>query len=193
MIIAFAVTLLGGVAMGFMLGIVKGLSLGMHFRTDRPVSPIPWILCAVGAGMFLLVAIGTSIYSLYFLSSSVPTEATITEIIERENDDGSKSYSPVYTYTLPDGQSFTERSTVSDGRRFQVGDTVPIRYLKASPHQSRMDYFMHHWFLPILLGCMSVGLGAVAAALRWWREKEQRWLDNRRKPSPTDDNRNAGG
>lgn len=41
-VIAFFATFLGGMALGFMSGIAKGMSLGAHFRAGRPVSPIPW-------------------------------------------------------------------------------------------------------------------------------------------------------
>jgi len=179
LVIAFVATLLGGIAIGFMMGITKGMSLGAHFQTGRPVSPVPWILCATGSGICLLVAVGTSIYTLYFLSSSEAAEAKIIEIVERKDDEGHTSYSPVYSYTLPDGENFTDRSSMSDGREYQIGDTVPIRYLKSSPHQTRIDYFSHHWFLPIFMSVFSLGLAAVAAGLRWWREKEQRWANKR--------------
>ncbi|MDR0353917.1 MAG: DUF3592 domain-containing protein [Opitutaceae bacterium] len=161
-----------------MMGITKGMSLGAHFQTNRPISPIPWILCATGSGISLLVAIGTSIYTLYFLTGSTPATATITEIIERKNDEGNTSYSSVYSYALPDGQKFTDRSSMSDGREYQVGDTIPIRYLVSSPHQSRIDYFAHHWSLPIFMIVVSLGLAAVALGLRWWREKEQQWANH---------------
>lgn len=178
-IIAFVVTLLGGMAIGFMMGITKGMSLGAHFQTGRPGSPIPWILCATGSGICLLMAIGTSIYTLYFLTASAPAIATVTEIIERKDDEGNKSYSPVYSYMLPDGQSFTDRSSMSDDGEHQVGDTIPIRYLKSSPHKSRIDYFAHHWFLPILMTAFSLSLAAVALGIRWWREREQQWANKR--------------
>jgi hypothetical protein len=178
-VIAFVAALLGGIAIGFIMGVAKGMSLGAHFRTGKPVSPIPWILCAIGSGIFLLVAIGTSIYTVYFLSGSLPSAATITEIIERKDDEGNTSFSPVYSYSLPDGQSFTDRSSMSDGRDYQVGDTIPIRYLKSSPHQSRIDYFAHHWFLPIFMTVFSVALAAAAVGLRWWRKREQKWANKR--------------
>lgn len=178
LVITFITTLLGGMAIGFMMGVTKGMSLGAHCQTGRPVSPMPWILCATGSGICLLVAVGTSIYTLYLLSSSHTAEAKITDIVERKDDEGHTSYSTVYSYALPDGESFTDRSSMSDGRVYQVGDTVPIRYLKSSPHQSRIDYFSHHWFLPIFMIVLSLGLAAVAVGLRWWREKEQRWANS---------------
>src|SRR6188768_1090491 len=109
--IAFIATLLGGMAIGFMFGIMKGMSLGASFRTGRPVSPIPWILCFIGAGVFLLTAVGSSLYSIYFLSSSIQTSAVVKEIVERKDHEGHVSRTPVYTYKDSSGKEFTDRSS----------------------------------------------------------------------------------
>lgn len=175
--IAFIATLLGGMAIGFMFGITKGMSLGASFRTGRPLSPIPWILCFIGAGVFLLTAVGSSLYSIYFLSSSIQTNAVVTEIVERKNDEGHVSRTPVYTYKDSLGKEFTGRSSTGDGREFEVGDTIPIRYLKGSPHQSRIDYFSHHWLLPIFMTIFFIVLSGLGFGLRWWRNREQQWAN----------------
>jgi hypothetical protein len=181
--IAFVATLLGGMAIGFMFGLTKGMSLGATFRTGRPVSPIPWILCFIGAGVFLLISVGSSIYSIYFLSSSIQTSAIVTEIVERKDDEGHVSRTPVYTYKDASGEEFTDRSSTGDGREFAVGDTIPIRYLKASPHQSRIDYFSHHWLLPIFMVLFSLVLIALGIGLRWWRNREQHWANKMLHPT----------
>lgn len=172
-VIAFAATL----AIGFMIGLAKGMSLDGHFRTGRPVSALPWILCFIGSGVFLLAAIGSSIYSIHFLANSVQTEAMVTEIVERKDDEGRVRRTPVYSYTDASGTTFTDRSATSDGREFAIGDTIPVRYLKISPHQSRIDYFSHHWLLPLLMAMCSVGLGGLGFGLRWWHDKEQQWAN----------------
>jgi hypothetical protein len=174
LVIAFVATLFGGMAIGFMFGIAKGMSLGATFRTGRPVSPIPWILCFIGAGIFLLAAVGSSIY---FLTSSIQTKAVITEIVERKDDDGHVSRNPVYSYKDASGQDFTDRSSTGDGRNFDVGDTIPICYLKTSPHQSRIDYFTHHWMMPLFMAAFSILLGVLSFGLRWWRNQEQEWAN----------------
>lgn len=166
-------------AIGFMLGITKGLSLGATFRTGRPVSPMPWILCFVGAGIFLLTAVGSTVYSTYFLANSIQTSAVVTEIIERKDGEGHLSRTPVYAYKDATGEKFTDRSSTSDGREFEVGDTIPIRYLKTSPHQSRIDYFSHHWFLPSFMLIFSLLLSGLGFGLRWWRNREQQWTNER--------------
>ncbi|MBK1884336.1 DUF3592 domain-containing protein [Luteolibacter pohnpeiensis] len=179
LVIAFIATLLGGIAIGFMIGITKGMSLGASFRTGRPISPIPWMLCFIGAGIFFLIAIGSSIYSIYFLSRSIQTTAVVTEVVERNDDEGHLSRTPIYTYKDASGVDFTDRSSTDDGREYVVGDTIPIRYLKTSPHQSRIDYFAHHWILPIFMAIFSILLGGLGFGLRWWRHREQQWASKR--------------
>jgi|GEM_PF-967820 len=174
LVIAFVTTLLGGMAIGFMIGITKGMTLGANLRIDRHASPIPWIMCLIGSGVFLLTAVGASIYSIYFLSSSIQTKAIITEIIERNDHEGHLRLTPVYTYKDATGKEFTDRSNTGDGREFEVGDTIPIRYLKTSPHESRIDYFSHHWFLPIFMVILSVVLGGLGFGLRWWHNGKQK-------------------
>jgi hypothetical protein len=183
LVIAFVATLLGGMAIGYMFGLTKGMSLGATFRTGRPVSPIPWIVCFIGAGIFLLATVGSSIYSIYFLTSSIQTSAVVTEIVEQKDSEGRVSRSPVYSYKNASGQDFTDRSSTGDGRDFYVGDTIPIRYLKASPHQSRIDYFGHHWMLPIFLAVFSILLGGLGFGLRWWRNREQQWANKTLHPT----------
>jgi len=184
LILAFVATFLGGIAVGFIIGIAKGITLGANFRTGRPASPIPWILCFIGSGIFLLTAIGSSIYSVYFLSSSVQTKATVIEIVERKDNEGHVKRTPIYTYTDSSGKSFTDRSSSSDGREFKVGDSIPIRYLKSSPHQSRIDYFSYHWILPIFMMIFSILLGGLGFGLRWWRNKEQQWANKACQSNP---------
>lgn len=179
LVIAFVATLLGGMAIGFFIGIAKGMTLGASFQPARPVSPIPWILCFIGSGVFLLTAVGSSIYSTYFLAGSVQTNATVTGIIESKDNEGHVSRFPVYAYESATGEKYSDRSSVGDGREFEIGDVIPIRYLKASPHQSRMDYFSHHWFLPIITAALSIALGALGFGLRWWCNQEQKWAGGR--------------
>ena len=160
-------------------GISKGFHLGAITRAGRPISPIPWIMCLIGSGTLLLGGIGSGIYSTYFIVRSVQTEATVINIVERKNEEGHVSHYPVYTYKDLSGSEFTDRSSSSDGRVFNIGDPIPIRYLKNSPHQSRVDYFSHHWVLPIILTTFSVIVAAIGFALRWWRNKEHQWLTSR--------------
>jgi hypothetical protein len=171
-ILAFLATLVGGMAIGFMFGITKGLAMGARCRTDRPLSPLPWIICLVASGIFLLAAIGSTIYSIYFLTNSTPAKATITKIVTQKNEEGHVSHTPVYTYKNSVGEEFTDRSHSGDGSGWEAGDTIPIRYLENAPNQSRIDSFSHHWLLPIVMAIFSLLLGTASFGFRWWRKKE---------------------
>lgn len=188
LVIAFVATLFLGIAIGFMAGLAKGMALGSHFRTDRPVSPIPWVLCFIGSGICLLAALGSSAYSIYFLANSTQTNAVVIEIIESKNDEGHVVRTLVYSYSNAKGETFTDRSASGDGRGFALSDAILVRYLKDSPNQSRIDDFAHHWLLPILMVVFSIMLGGLGLGLRWWREKEQQWakkrLENKECDSP---------
>jgi len=178
-----------GIFLGYLWGLTNGVALGARFQSGRPASPLWWILCFVLAGVFLLVSIGTSIYSIYFIANSLPAQATVIRIDETKDDDGNIFHKPVYTYTTKTGETFTDRTSMSDGREYQIGDIIPIRYLSSSPQESRINYFFHIWFIPIFFGGFFVAMAGVGAGLRWWQNKEQQWAYKRMQslvsPSPT--------
>lgn len=176
-VIVLTATFVGGVAFGFMMGVSKGMSLGARFRSGRPVSPIAWLMCFIGSGILLLVAIGTSIYSGYFLANSSQADGVVMEIIQHKDEDGDVSYYPAYSYSDASGKEFQGRSSMGSGPEYQVGDSIPIRYLKKFPHESRIDYFSHHWALPIIMSVLSIALIALGFCLRWWRRREQEWAN----------------
>lgn len=178
-LIAFAATFLAGLVIGFISGIARGMVLGTRFRTGRPASPIPWMLCLIGSGILLLAAAGTAAYSTWFLTASNRTTATVREIIERKDDEGQVSRTTIYTYQDSTGTSHTGETSLSGGGPSAAGDVIPVRYLKDSPGRSRIDTFLHHWFAPIFLLGWSILAGALGIWLRWWRRREQQWADKR--------------
>jgi Protein of unknown function (DUF3592) len=177
--LAIVAAFLGGTFIGFMLGLSKGVAMGLHIRADHPLSPLPWIMCFIGAGIFLLAALSSFFYSVYFLANSTQTMAVVTEIRESKDNEGGVSQSPVYAYTDATGQKFTGSPSASGGWEFKPGDSISIRYLTNSPHQSRIDGFVHHWMLPLLMGFFSIGIGGFGVALRWWRARDLKWAEQR--------------
>jgi hypothetical protein len=163
---------------GFIIGTQVGLKMGLRVKAEPP-SPVPGILCILGS-MFLIVAsIVSSIYSLYFINNSVQTKATVTEIREQKDDEGNISRYPAYEYFDSSGQQFSDTTSMSDGRKYGVGDKIPIRYLKKIPQESRIDHFSHHWLLSIIFGIAGVALAAVGAGLYWnYKRKIQLPLAN---------------
>ncbi|MDB4354157.1 DUF3592 domain-containing protein [Akkermansiaceae bacterium] len=171
------ITLVLGVIIGFTSGLNKGMKLGQNFGNQRPPSPLPPMICATIAALLLLGATGTAIYSLYFLSNSAQTTATVTHFIERKDEEGNTSYSTAYYYSTSAEETFEDRSMLGDAEDYQVGDEITVRYLIKSPHRSKIDRFVNHWGLPLTLTAFGVLLGITAIFLKWWRKKEQHWAN----------------
>lgn len=111
-------TFFGRGVIGFTLGYAKGSKSSIKLTHDHPPSPISWILCFIGSGVCLLIAICALIYSVYFLAKSEPTEGKVTDIVEHTDSEGETSRSTVYSYTTPQGDAYTDRTSTSDGREF---------------------------------------------------------------------------
>jgi hypothetical protein len=137
LIIAFIATLIFGMAIGFMFGLTKGIVLGSHLYSKRSSSPIAWVLSLILSGILMLSAVGTSIYSIYFITSSVQTQATVTELIEHKDEKGHLSWYPVYSYTAA-GEQFSDRSSIGGGGEYAVGNIITIRYLKNQTNRALM-------------------------------------------------------
>ena len=165
-IVVAIVALVAGAMIGFMVGVTVGLRTAIK-AVRQPATPLPAVLCSICAGVTLLAAIGTSVYSTYFLFGSLPTNATVIDVREQKDSEGHVSRFPVYRYTDASGTEHRDTTSSSDGREFAVGDIIPVRYLRSSPAESRIDYFSYHWLLPIFLAASSVVTAAIGAALYW--------------------------
>ena len=172
-IVVAIIALVAGVMIGFMIGVTVGLRTAIR-AVRQPPTPIPAVLCFICAAITLLAAIGTSIYSAYFLYASLPTTATIVEVREQKDSEGHFSRFPVYRYADTNGTEHRDTTSTSDGREFAVGDIIPIRYLRSSPGESRIDYFSYHWLLPILLAAVSPVTAAIGGALLWNYKRQKR-------------------
>jgi CDP-diglyceride synthetase len=165
------VIFLGGVFFGFVLGTGFGLRVGLR-ATPREPSPLTGIFCFIGAAVLLLIAIGTTAYSVHFLNASTQTEGVIVEIRESMDKDGGTVRYPVYRYHDSAGHEYTSTTSMSDGSLYAVGDRIRVRYLSGSPDTSRIDTFAHHWFLTLFAACAA----AVVAVVGWvfqWRYRTQ--------------------
>jgi hypothetical protein len=159
-------TFMLGAFAGFMLGHGFGRRAGLR-EARRPPSPLGGIFCLVGAGAMLLLAIGTTAYSVHFLAASTPTEGVVVEVRESKDKDGDISRSPVYRFHDASGHEFTSSSHLSDGTPYAIGDKLRIRYLASSPGDSRIDSFDNHWFLPLFSAWVAVVMAVVGGILRW--------------------------
>jgi hypothetical protein len=165
----FVIGMIVGIIIGVVLASVVWLKIGPRvFKAPpKPPSPLPFIFCGIGSVASLVCAVAAIAYSIYFIKSSQPATATIVELRESRDKDGNLTIYPIYEYSDTNGNKYQDTPNMSDGRRFVVGSQIPVRFLRSSPSESRIDYFSYHWLLPILMAFFSAGLAAASFVLRW--------------------------
>jgi hypothetical protein len=111
-------------------------------------------LCVV----FMLIGSGFGIYRWTYLKKAVVTEATITNLIERESDDGNTLYAPVYVFKDKKGNEVKIISpTASWPPVGEIGDPIEVLYLPSDPQRSIQNRFFSKWGFPAIFG----GLGLI--------------------------------
>ncbi|MDR0902517.1 MAG: DUF3592 domain-containing protein [Opitutaceae bacterium] len=168
---------IAGIVFGFVIARYKIPAWPPRSSEEKITSVLPWMLCFTGAGILFFGAICSACYSWYFLSNSIQTEATVTRFVEEKQSDGHVNMTFVYQYLDAKGKTHEDRPNGDSGRMFQVGDKIPIRYLKNNPRESRLDYTFYHWGLTVILLVVSPGLLALGAGLRWWQKNRQKKAD----------------
>jgi hypothetical protein len=172
-LIAIVVALCYGMTVGFLIGITKGLSWGGFFHNNKP--PIFLILCRVTSIVLLLSAIGSTLYSLHFISNSFTTNATvITKWTYTMSHERFFRHNTIYHYNNRSGKMFTNLWHPEDLWQYQGSHNIPIRYLKDAPQESRIDSFSHQWLPPILLSFSSMLFAGIGIAWQWWRNRKHR-------------------
>lgn len=127
---------------------------------------LKWLFL-VDAAIFALISIGFAVNTAIFLNHSVRTTGTVTALEEHEDDEGSVSYSPTFTFTA-NGKAQTVRSNVSTNPPgFAPGETVPVRYRKSEPSDARVDTLWQIWGLEAISSIGSVVMSLVGLFFRW--------------------------
>jgi hypothetical protein len=157
------------VCLVFVAGMIFGavLVLGRKLSADSAGRPGrgEWRFCVLGAAVCLVISIGSTAYTCFFLSRSRGATATVTGFVERKTGDNETVRSGVCEYEV-DGVRYERQAAGSDGRRFSVGDRIPIRYERGRPHESRIDYWGYHWGLAVFMLCAAVVCAGLAVVLR---------------------------
>ncbi len=113
------------------------------------------MLCGLSF-VFIIVGAGYGIYRWVYLQKAVATEATITNLIEREGDDGKKLYAPVYVFKDSGGNEVKiTSSTASWPPVGEIGDPIEVLYLPDDPKRSILNRFFSKWGVAAIF----VGLG----------------------------------
>jgi ABC-type Na+ efflux pump permease subunit len=163
------VGLIAGIFIGTILVGIAWMIIGTRIikAPPKPPSPMPFIFCAIGSAVLLVFAVVALGYSIYFINSSQPTMATVISIRESKDKNGNVTTYPIYEYSDAAGTKHQDTPNMSGGRTFIVGSQIPVRFLRTSPAESRIDFFAYHWLTPAMLAFLSVVLAAVSVALRW--------------------------
>lgn len=149
---------IGTLAIGIWLGFIMGVSrtIKAAVKKANPDSTANWYV--VGGLVCCMVALGAILYSVYFLAMAEKTSGTVTELRERRHwDHDTVTYAPVVRFNDADG---VERSVTSGHASYPpaytLGQTVPVRFLKAHSENARIDDFWDHWGAGIILGGLGV-------------------------------------
>lgn len=122
---------------------------------------IPALILLLGVG--LLAGSGYAIWrEIEFRRGAIETSGQVVEMLSRSSRDRdgrtSRSYTPVFVFSLPDGtKRRVEGGVSSNPPCCTVGETVRVRYRPEAPERAQMTGFMESWFVATLLG----GMGAV--------------------------------
>lgn len=111
-----------------------------------------WFCAAVFCGLF---ALGSAVYSTWWLLASKPVTGEIIEVHEIPRTRGTPSFSIEYQY--PDSNGTIRENSIPGTGSEKSGDSLPLRCLVAFPHLSRPDTFEEFWSMPLVV-CVPGGL-----------------------------------
>lgn len=162
-IIVVCVIAVSALVAGFVIGINVGSWMAKKTH-PAPLNPIAHHLLAGFAALALLLSLGCTAYSVYFLTTSTSTSATVIALEERTDKEGHQSSWALYRYT--DGSGVQRDGSTSLAERWATpGKEIPIRFSTDAPWRSRLDTFAGHWSAPLLMLFFAVGL-FVASLIR---------------------------
>ncbi len=125
------------------------------------------ICIAVSCG-FLVSALRIYLARRRFLATAQAAAGTVAEVRSRGIGRNAVSV-PVLEFRGPGGQVQRAESWMGSGfQRFEIGQTVPVRYDSANPGRAEVDTFAVMWGLALLragYGVLFLLMGSVALAL----------------------------
>lgn len=118
-----------------------------------PLSPQAYrLICCVLSAILLAVAISSSAYSAFLLSTGIQTTGWVTAVrIVPDKDDGQDRYSPTFKFIDQTGVTNVSGSSISRNTPlYRIGDVVPVIYRPANPLSARINSFEENWMTPII-------------------------------------------
>ncbi len=130
-------------------------------------------LCLILGLIIFLVGLAELLVAGFFLKSAYEATqtwpratATVCELVERADSDGSSSCYPRFTFTAQDGQSYTALGTVgSRPARHKVGDVFEVIYPADSPAEAEINEAFDLYFLPGAFAFMGLVEGLLGVVL----------------------------
>jgi len=99
---------------------------------------LQWI--GLGSGVaFALVSLGFFVNTVIFVERSSVTTGVVVSLEDHQDDDGSVTYSPVFSFVAANGSKQTVQSySSSNPPGYSVGEQVPVRYETRNPAHARI-------------------------------------------------------
>lgn len=157
-----------GIWIGFLIGFsraMRAVSVKLQTTKNRRVGP----LFAGGGALFLLIAIGTAAYTVYFVHTALRAGGSVVEMQQTtDKDSGDVLYAPTFQFRDSAGVSHTVASTVYQSPpAFHVGDTVSVIYLANHPDSARINAYWDVWGFTTVFGILGVVFSAIGLGIIW--------------------------
>ncbi|NEQ53602.1 MAG: DUF4870 domain-containing protein [Leptolyngbya sp. SIO3F4] len=83
-----------------------------------------------------------------WLSGLSPTTGTVTQVLEKTDDDGDTLYKPVIVFNLPQNETYEVSSSGwSSYLTYKKGESVEVLYSPSEPNNAIIDTWLDKWFL----------------------------------------------
>jgi hypothetical protein len=136
----------------------------------------------IRAGMFLLISICFGLLAVWLLAGSAwvyfkhrrkmaGRAAAVGRVIEltgiTTDDNPARLIRPAVLFTAASGENIRFTSKYVSGRpvKYDVGQSVNVRYNPAEPLQAEIDPALNRWMIPLALAIMGAAAGCAALAL----------------------------
>jgi len=140
-------------------------SLEEKFRLIRFILLASMLLGVVFAAFMLWRTVS-------LLRVAAKASGVVVEEVRRSSQDGGTSYAPRVRFHARDGKAVDFVSSISSSPpRYVVGDRVSVIYDPANPSRARINSFWDLWFLPMILGVLSMFNLVLYWALGLYRER----------------------
>jgi hypothetical protein len=139
-------------------------------RTDQWLAVLQilqWI--GLGSGVaFALVSLGFFVNTVIFVERSSVTTGVVVSLEDHQDDDGSVTYSPVFSFVAANGSKQTIHSySSSNPPGYSVGEQVPVRYETRDPAHARIATYWQTWEMETSFIIASCATSLLGMFFRW--------------------------